>query len=190
MLKSLPAAEIIAGSAEIIKTGFIADPVILERYEHDPQRCLAVDGYLPELIQRSVAVKAAVVGEDLKEAGLREILNYGHTFGHAVELRENFSWRHGNAVAVGMMFIAQLAHMRELIDADLVERHRRIIMSVGLPTTYIPAVFEELYLGMTRDKKNRDGSIRFVALTNVGECTRIEDASYAELQSAYEKISA
>lgn len=189
MLNSLPKDEIIAGSAEIIKTGFIADPEILKRYEQDPDSCLEVDGYLPELIQRSVAVKASVVGEDLKESGLREILNYGHTFGHAVELREKFSWRHGNAVAVGMMFIAQLAHERGLISAELVERHQRIIASVGLPTSYTPGVFKELYLGMTRDKKNRDGHIRFVALTEVGQCTRIEDATYGELELAYEKIS-
>ncbi len=188
LLETLPQEEIIAGSAEIIKTGFIADPVILERYEHDPQKCLDPAGYLPELIQRSVTVKASVVSEDLKESNLREILNYGHTFGHAIELRENFSWRHGNAVAVGMVFIAELSQARGLIDADLVARHRAILASVGLPTSYTPGLFDELYQGMTRDKKNRDGHIRFVALTGVGECTRIEDASRNEMIAAYKKV--
>ena len=191
MLATLPEGEIVAGSAEIIKTGFIADPVILQRYETDPAACLRVadGGYLPELIRRSVAVKASVVGEDLKESGLREILNYGHTFGHAVELNEQFAWRHGNAVAVGMMFIANLSHARGLIDAELVARHANILSSVGLPTSYKPGEFDRLYQGMTRDKKNRDGKIRFVALTKVGECTRITDATKAELEAAYQRIS-
>ncbi|MCS5479584.1 3-dehydroquinate synthase [Corynebacterium sp. YIM 101645] len=188
-LETLPEAEIVAGSAEIIKTGFIADPVILERYEEDPAACLRGDGHLPELIARSVTVKADVVGQDLKESGLREILNYGHTFGHAVELRENYRWRHGHAVGVGMMFIAHLAANRGLIDAGLVERHRRILESVGLSTTYPAGHFEELYAAMTRDKKNRDGNIRFVALTGVGETTRLEGPSTDELRAAYEAIS-
>ncbi len=192
-LLTLPDDEIIAGSAEIIKTGFIADPEILALYESDPAACLQkeVEGsHLPELIARSVSVKAGVVGEDLKESNLREILNYGHTFAHAVELRENFTWRHGNAVAVGMMFIANLSHDMGLIDEELLARHRDILRSIGLPTTYEGGAFEELYQGMTRDKKNRDGHIRFVALTSVGEVTRIEGPSREELVRAYEAINA
>lgn len=191
-LATLPDAEIIAGSAEIIKTGFIADPEILRLYETDPAACLKkeVEGsHLPELIWRSVTVKGSVVGQDLKESSLREILNYGHTFAHAVELRENFRWRHGNAVAVGMMFIANLSHKLGLIDAPLLERHRSILAAIGLPTSYEGGAFDELYDGMTRDKKNRDGNIRFVALTAVGEVTRIEGLSKQDLQSAYEAIS-
>ncbi|MDO5031777.1 3-dehydroquinate synthase [Corynebacterium sp.] len=188
-LTTLPSEEIVAGSAEIIKTGFIHDPVIIEKYLADPAACLDPDGELPELIQRSIAVKARVVSEDLKEAGLRETLNYGHTFGHAVELREHYTWRHGNAVAVGMMFIAHLAHARGLIGATLLGAHRQILESVGLPTTYEAGHFEELYEGMRRDKKNRDGHIRFVALTGVGETTRIADATEEELRAAYAAIS-
>lgn len=189
-LRTLPEEEIIAGSAEIIKTGFIHDPVIIDHYLADPAGALDPEGILPELIARSVAVKARVVGEDLKEAGLRETLNYGHTFGHSVELRENYTWRHGNAVAVGMMFIAHLSHARGLIDDDLLAKHRLILDSVGLPTTYEGGHFEELYDGMTRDKKNRDGNIRFVALTGVGSTTRIEGPGMDELRAAYEAISA
>ncbi|AGF72579.1 3-dehydroquinate synthase [Corynebacterium halotolerans] len=188
-LPTLPTEELVAGSAEIIKTGFISDTVILDRYESDPAACLRVDGHLPELIARSVTVKANVVGQDLRESGLREILNYGHTFGHAVELRENFRWRHGSAVAVGMMFIARLAQARGLIDADLVERHRRILDAIGLPTSYPAGHFDELYAGMTRDKKNRDGHIRFVALTGAGETTRLEGPSREELAAAYDAIA-
>lgn len=189
VLATLPQQELVAGSAEIIKTGFIADPVILERYEENPAACLSLDGYLPELVARSVAVKANVVSQDLKEAGLREILNYGHTFGHAVELYENFQWRHGNAVAVGMMFIAHLSHLRGLIDEQMVERHQAILDAVGLPTRYSGANFEDLYAGMTRDKKNRDGKIRFVAVPAVGETTRLEDATVDQLREAYAHLS-
>ena len=182
--------ELVSGSAEIIKTGFIHDPVIIERYLEDSAKCLDPDGYLPELVGRSVAVKAAVVGEDLKEAGPRETLNYGHTFGHAVELREHYTWRHGNAVAVGMMFIATLAAQRGLIGEDLVETHRHILTSVGLPTGYAAGAFDELLAGMSHDKKNRGGHIRFVALTGIGHTTRIEDATAEDMRAAYDAISA
>ncbi|KQB85844.1 3-dehydroquinate synthase [Corynebacterium lowii] len=189
-LRTLPHEEIVAGSAEIIKTGFIADPVILERYEENPAAALDPQGFLPELIERSVRVKAEVVSQDLKESGLREILNYGHTFGHAVELCEEYRWRHGAAVAVGMMFVAHLSHARGLIDAPLLHRHRAILESVGLPTRYTPGRFDSLYEGMTRDKKNRDGVIRFVTLDGaVGSVTRLEGPSVEELRAAYRAIS-
>lgn len=188
-LDTLPQAEIVAGSAEIIKTGFIHDPVIVQRYVDNPSACLDPHGGLAELIERSIAVKAAVVGEDLKEAGLRETLNYGHTFGHAVERQEKYMWRHGNAVAIGMMFIAHLSRQRGLLDAELVELHRSILSSIGLPTTYQSGKFAQLYEAMTHDKKNRDGKIRFVALTGVGATTRIEGPTREELEAAYAALS-
>lgn len=190
-LASLSRDELVAGSAEIIKTGFIADERILELYEADPDACYRADGHLQELIERSVTVKANVVGADLKESGLREILNYGHTFGHAVEKVENFTWRHGNAVAVGMMFIAHLAHDAGLIDANLVDRHRQILKSVGLPTTYDGSAFVPLHEAMLHDKKNKSGVIRFVALDGqVGTTTRLEGPSVEQLQRAYELVVA
>lgn len=191
LLQTLPQEEIVAGSAEIIKTGFIADPEIIKLYLEDPKRCITPgdSGHLPELIARSVAVKASVVSQDLKESGLREILNYGHTFGHAVELREHFSWRHGNAVAVGMMFIAQLAYQRGMISQALLDTHRNILASVGLPTSYAGGHFPELLAGMLKDKKNRGAHVRFVALTDIAATTRIEDASEEEMLAAYEAIS-
>ncbi|WP_296145133.1 3-dehydroquinate synthase [uncultured Corynebacterium sp.] len=185
-LETLPEEEFIAGSAEIIKTGFIADPIILDIYRaggSSPAEKIA------ELIERSVAVKGAVVAQDLKESSLREILNYGHTLGHAIEKRENYRWRHGNAVAVGMMFVAILARNRGLIDDDVVELHREILEGIGLPTTYDADAFDELFEGMTHDKKNRNGQIRFVVLGGIGSTTRIEDAGIEELRSAYTELS-
>ena len=179
----MPEEEIASGSAELIKTGFIADPRILELYMGNPH------AHFAELVQRSVAVKAAVVGRDLKESGLREILNYGHTLGHAIELREDYAWRHGNAVAVGMMFVAHLARNRGLIGDEIVQMHEDVLRSVGLPTTYDAGAFDELYEAMTRDKKNRDGRVRFVALNGLGSCTRIEDSTVDEMRAAYAAIS-
>lgn len=181
-LYTLPQEEIVSGSAELIKTGFIADPRILELFQE------GADKHWPELIERAVAVKAGVVAEDLKESGLREILNYGHTLGHAIERREQYRWRHGNAVAVGMMFVAYLALHRGLIDEDVVALHRTILEESGLPTRYEHGAFDELYEGMTRDKKNKDGHIRFVVLDGIGSCTRIEDASKDEMRAAYDAM--
>ena len=182
-IDTLPEAEVVSGSAELIKTGFIADPRILELYQE------GADNHWPELVQRSVAVKASVVGKDLKESGLREILNYGHTLGHAIERRENYAWRHGNAVAVGMMFVAHLALGRQLIDAPLVALHNDILTTAGLPTRYEAGAFDELHDAMLLDKKNRDGRIRFVVLDGLGSATRLEDATVEEMRAAYEAIS-
>lgn len=184
-LRTLPHAELVAGSAEIIKAGFISDTAILDIYESDPKAAVDVDGTLPELIRRAVQVKADVVSEDLKESGLRENLNYGHTFAHAVELHEQYRWRHGHAVAVGMVYEAELAKLEGLIDQDLVDRHRTIMESIGLPTTYDEGLYDELFDAMTRDKKNRKGTVRFVALTAPGSCTRIDGPSDETLRAAY-----
>lgn len=182
-IDTLPQPEVVSGSAELIKTGFIADPRILDLYKEGP------DNHWAELVQRSVAVKANVVGQDLKESGLREILNYGHTLGHAIERREHYTWRHGNAVAVGMMFVAHLANGRGLIDDTLVALHDTILTGAGLPTRYEAGAFDELHAAMLLDKKNRDGRIRFVVLDGLGSCTRLEDATMDEMREAYAKIS-
>lgn len=182
-IDTLPDPEIVSGSAELIKTGFIADPRILELYQDGAKH------HWPELVQRSVAVKASVVGQDLKESGLREILNYGHTLGHAIERRENYSWRHGNAVAVGMMFVAHLALGRKLIDAPLVALHEDILTTAGLPTRYEAGAFDELHDAMLLDKKNRDGRIRFVVLDGLGSASRLEDATVEEMRAAFDAIS-
>ncbi|MGP5036936.1 3-dehydroquinate synthase [Corynebacterium variabile] len=189
VLDTLPAKEISAGSAEIVKAGFIRDPEILDIYESDPAAALDPRGSLPELIELAVKVKADVVGQDLRESSLREILNYGHTYGHAVEQHENYRWRHGWAVAVGMVYEAELAHAVGLLGEDAVARHRRILTSVGLPTSYDGASLEELLEVMGRDKKNRDGHIRIVVLSDRDGLpyapVRLEAPENAALQAAY-----
>ena len=116
-LESLPRNEIVAGMAEIVKAGFIADPVILDLIEADPEAALDPTGsVLPELIRRAVVVKAEVVAADERESQLREILNYGHTLGHAIERRERYRWRHGAAVSVGLAFAAELGRLAGRLD--------------------------------------------------------------------------
>lgn len=190
VLDTLPKEEMVAGSAEIIKAGFIADTEILDIYEKDPAAALDPSGSLSELIRRAIQVKADVVAQDLRESHLREILNYGHTYGHAVEHHENYSWRHGHAVAVGMVFEAELAHAAGLLDRESVERHRSILASVGLPTGYDGAPLEVLLDAMGRDKKNKGGNIRFVVLESIGTPTRLEGPSTQLLETAYAATSA
>ena len=189
-LETLPIDELRSGLAEIIKCGFIADEEILKIFEADSQKLLQWNSaQLLEVIERSVQVKADVVSADLKEALLREILNYGHTLAHAIEGIEDFSWRHGDAVSVGMVFAAELALQVGYCDQRLVDRHRTILQSVELPISYKQLVLPELIERMGRDKKVRNGQLRFVLLEHEGKIKRLEGASEADLSIAYEKIS-
>lgn len=189
-LETLPIDELRSGLAEIIKCGFIADEKILDIFEKNPSKLLEWDSAeLLEVIERSIQIKAEVVSADLKEALLREILNYGHTLAHAIEVAENYEWRHGDAVSVGMVFAAELAHQVGFCDQKIVNRHRDILKSVGLPIAYRSGMFEELMEGMSRDKKVRNGVLRFVLLEGVGKIKRLEGASKTDLIAAYEKIS-
>lgn len=190
-LRTLPRADLAAGLAEVIKGGFIADPIILDLIEAHPQAALDPSSMiLAELVERKVAVKAHVVSADLREAGLREILNYGHTFGHAIEQVEQYSWRHGDAVAVGMIFVAELAARAGRLTQDDVQRHRQILSSVGLPTAYPGGRWAELLAAMSRDKKTRGATLRFVVLDGIGEPARLEGPDESLLRSAYEAVSA
>ncbi len=111
-LTSLPPNEYRAGLAEVVKVGFTHDPQILDLIESDPEAAGRADGGLTaELVRRAVAVKAAVVAADFREAGDREFLNYGHTLGHAIERNEQYRWRHGAAVSVGLLFAAELGRL-------------------------------------------------------------------------------
>jgi 3-dehydroquinate synthase len=190
LLDTLPAAEITAGSAEIVKTGFIADPVILELIEADPAAALDPSGpVLAELIRRSIAVKAKVVAADLRESHLREILNYGHTLGHAIERRENYRWRHGAAVSVGLVFAAELARVAGRLDDATADRHRAVLDAIGLPVSYPDGVLEELVETMRGDKKARSGTLRFVVLDGLAEPGRLEAPDPELLATAYAAVA-
>ncbi|MEA3550677.1 3-dehydroquinate synthase [Pseudarthrobacter sp. C1] len=189
-LNTLPRNEMVSGMAEVIKCGFIADPAILDLVEKDPAAVVDPQSdVLRELIERAIAVKAKVVSEDLKESGLREILNYGHTLGHAIELVERYSWRHGAAVSVGMMFAAELARsVGRLSDADA-DRHRTVLESLGLPVTYRRDRWQALLDGMRRDKKSRGDLLRFVVLDGVAKPGILDVPDTSLLFAAYQEIA-
>jgi len=190
-LETLPPHDFVAGLAEVVKCGFIADPVILDLVESDPEGATRVDGpHLRELVERAIRVKAEVVAQDLKEADLREILNYGHTFGHAVEQVERYAFRHGAAVSIGMVYVAELARLAGKMDDQLVDRHRAILTSLGLPVSYRGDRWPQLLDAMRRDKKSRGSLLRFVVLADVGRPVRLEGPDPALLQAAYAEISA
>ncbi|MEN9713397.1 MAG: hypothetical protein RLZZ164_61, partial [Actinomycetota bacterium] len=164
-LTTLPKNEILAGFGEVVKYGFIADEEILKIIETDVAAATDTStAQFRELVERSIAIKARVVAEDFKEAGLREVLNYGHTLGHAIELNERYQWRHGAAISIGMVFVAELARLAGRLSDAVVDRHRRVLKLLGLPTAYRASEFDKLLAAMQRDKKSRAGSLRFVVL--------------------------
>ena len=178
-LKSLSQRDIRAGLAEAIKCGFIANPKILELALHWSEN-------LEEIIELSIEVKAGVVSRDFKESLEREILNYGHTLGHAIEKHSNYTLRHGEAVSVGLCFAAALSSEKCGLDAGVVAQHERLLQHLDLPTKYSPTAFAELYELMQNDKKRRASEIRFVTLTELGKTDRTV-ASRAELERIYQK---
>lgn len=193
-LESMPRHDYVAGLGEVVKCGFIADPQILDLIEGagdlvtDPVRASS-SAVLAELVERAVAVKAAVVGQDLREAGLREILNYGHTFGHAIEHVERYQWRHGAAVSVGMVFVAELARLAGRLDESVVDRHRRVLSGLGLPTSYRGDRWDQLLTAMRRDKKTRGDLLRFVVLDDIARPGRLEGPDPALLLAAYAEVA-
>ncbi|MFD8057390.1 3-dehydroquinate synthase [Streptomyces cyaneofuscatus] len=190
-LDSLPVHDYVSGMAEIIKAGFIADPVILDLIEADPGAARTPAGpHTAELIERSIRVKAEVVSSDLKESGLREILNYGHTLGHAIEKNERYKWRHGAAVSIGMVFAAELGRLAGRLDDATADRHRTILESVGLPLTYRGDQWPKLLENMRVDKKSRGDLLRFIVLDALGKPTVLEGPDPAVLLAAYGEVSA
>jgi 3-dehydroquinate synthase len=187
-LRSLPRNDHVAGLAEVVKVGFVSDPRILELIEADPAEATRADGRVTrELVERAIRFKADVVGEDLREAGRREVLNYGHTLGHAIELAENYRWRHGAAVSVGMVFAAQLGRLAGRLDDEVADRHVQVLSSLGLPTTY-HGTWPRLLEAMRRDKKARGALLRFVVLEGIGRPTILEGPDPMLLAAAYAEI--
>jgi 3-dehydroquinate synthase len=189
-LETLPPNDFVAGLAEVVNAGFIADPVILDLVESDVEGARSATGpHVRELVERAIRVQAEVVSKDLKEADLREVLNYGHTFGHAVEQVERYQFRHGAAVSIGMVYVAELARLAGKLDDVLVERHRSILTALGLPVTYRGDRWPQLLDAMKRDKKSRGSLLRFVVLTDLAKPTRLEGPDPALLQAAYAEVS-
>jgi 3-dehydroquinate synthase len=195
VLTSLPAAELRSGLAEVVKCGFIADPTILDLVEAAPAAIAdPTSPIVAELIAKGIAVKAHTVAGDLRETGAdgsigREALNYGHTFGHAIERFEHYRVRHGEAISVGMVYVAEIAHRVGSIDTELLERHRSILELVGLPTTYRPGTWEALAATMRLDKKTRGDQLRFVVLEGLAQPIILAGPDESVLIDSYRAIS-
>ncbi|WP_051172144.1 3-dehydroquinate synthase [Microbacterium indicum] len=190
LLEPLAEREVVTGFAEVIKAGFIRYPEILDQIEADPVRALDVAS--PEFrrsLELAIGMKADVVGQDFRESGLREMLNYGHTLGHAIEHAERYQWRHGAAVSVGMMFAAELSRLAGRLSDEAVDRHRRILTSLDLPTTYRAGAWNQLLATMQRDKKARAGMLRFVVLDEIGKPTILQAPDESLLFAAYQEIA-
>jgi 3-dehydroquinate synthase len=189
-LETLPRADYVAGLAEVIKTGFIADPVILDLIGEDPAGAMVPHGrHARELIERAIRVKADVVSRDLTEAGPREILNYGHTLGHAIERVEGYRFKHGDAVAIGMVYVAELARLAGRLDEPTRELHRTVLASVGLPTAYPAGLWPSLRAAMAVDKKARGARLRLVVLDGLARPSILDDPPEELLQQAYREVS-
>jgi 3-dehydroquinate synthase len=188
-LASLPAADYVAGLAEVVKCGFIADPAILDLVRADPAAARERGPLTRELVERSVRVKARVVSADERESGLREILNYGHTLGHAIEKAERYRWRHGAAVSVGMVYAAALGRLSGRLDAPTADLHAQVLTALGLPTRYPAAAWPDLHAAMAVDKKARGARLRFVVLDGLARPATLEDPEPALLAAAYAEVA-
>lgn len=188
-LDGLSQMEILAGFGEVVKYGFIADPEILNIIERDVS--IATNSQSDEfrrLVELSIGIKARVVGQDLKETGPREILNYGHTLGHAIEYAERFQWRHGAAVAIGMVYAAELGRLTGRLSDDVVDRHRSILTSLQLPIGYPVGRWSTLLSVMKRDKKARGSLLRFIVLDDLARPTVLAGPDESLLFAAYQEI--
>jgi 3-dehydroquinate synthase len=189
-LDTLSDRDFAAGLAEVLKSGFIVDGVIVELLKGKSVPEVRSDRALTlELISRTVGVKAKVVSGDFKESFDREILNYGHTLGHAIELHCKYSLRHGECVSIGLVFAANLANQTGILSDEITQLHLSILQKLGLPTTYESRHWAELRASMAIDKKSRSGTLRFVAISEIGKTLRIEAPSESDLLAAYERLS-
>ena len=188
-LETVPRADYVAGLAEVIKAGFIADPVILDLVRQDPDGATVPHGrHARGLLERAIRVKAGVVSDDLTEQGPREILNYGHTLGHAIERVEGYRFRHGDAVAIGMVYAAELARLAGRLDEQTARLHRDVLASVGLPTAYRPDAWPLLREAMSVDKKARGARLRLVVLDGLARPAILDGPSEELLRDAYLEV--
>lgn len=177
-LKSLPGEELVNGLAEVIKSAAIRDGRFFSFLEENMEKIKSLDeDILEETVYQSVKIKAEVVAQDELDTGLRHILNYGHTIGHAVESVSDFKIKHGRAVAVGMMAAARIATKLGMLGEGEVKRLQKLIARAGLPAEMPDLNFEEVMQAMQHDKKVRGGKFRFVLLKAIGDAVVTDDVS-------------
>ena len=168
-LKTLPAEELANGLAEVIKSAAIGDEEFFAFLEGNLERIKALDEKaLEESVFQSVKIKAEVVEKDELDSGLRNILNYGHTIGHAIESVSDFKIKHGEAVAIGMLAAARISNKMGMLDENEVVRLKKVIEGASLPTKMPDLKVAEIMQAMRHDKKVRQDKIRFVLLKSIG----------------------
>ena len=180
-LSTLNERDIKAGMAEVAKCGFISDIHILDLIEKGWRENIS------DLIFRAVTVKANVVTNDFRESFEREVLNYGHTLGHAIERDSGYELRHGEAVSIGLNYAAALSVRFSGLSENEYKRHINILELLDLPTRYPRDRWSALLSVMQNDKKKRD-HLRFVTLSTLGNPTRLENIETTDLQSIYEEV--
>lgn len=185
-LKTLPKRDLVAGLGESVKHGLIRDAEFFAWHEAHAEAILAGgETVMAELIERNCRIKAAVVAADEREGHLRAILNFGHTFGHAVESEMHYQLRHGECVAIGMIAACRIGQRRGTISADEVTRIERLLERLGLPTRIPEHISTDVLLDwMKRDKKVKAGKIQFVLPKGIGDVYITDDVTEAELREA------
>ncbi|SVA71534.1 uncharacterized protein METZ01_LOCUS124388 [marine metagenome] len=177
-LKTLPVRELTSGWAEAIKHGLILDDGLLDTFENNVSEIKSLDSEIATaIIRKSVAIKAGVVSQDEKETlGIRILLNYGHTIGHAIESITGYTkYLHGEAVSVGMMGAAKIGELLQIMDVDEVERQKEVLQAYGLPISAPGLNSESILSAMTSDKKTTGGSINWVLLNGIGNAITSND---------------
>ncbi|TGD73180.1 3-dehydroquinate synthase [Mangrovimicrobium sediminis] len=190
-LHSLPAREFAAGLAEVVKYGLICDAPFYQWLQDNMARLLArEEAALAEAVERSCANKARVVADDEREAGMRAILNLGHTFGHAIETAQGYGeWLHGEAIAAGMVLALQLSAQRGWIAGEEVAALEELLSGMGLPVAPPEGMHADQFIDlMSRDKKVLDGRLRLVLLQEIGQACIVDDAGEDELRALLERV--
>ncbi|RKY05076.1 3-dehydroquinate synthase [Candidatus Poribacteria bacterium] len=183
-LKTLPERDLKAGMAEVIKHGLIMDRELFEMVESELEGILSLDmPLLEEVIARSCADKARVVERDEKESGLRAILNYGHTVGHAIEAATGYErFRHGEAVSIGMVCAGRISLRRGMMTEGEFARMRELLERTGLPVDFPDDLDPHLVLKLIRhDKKVKAGRLNFILLEGIGRARIVDDVSEEEI---------
>ncbi|HLS91081.1 MAG TPA: 3-dehydroquinate synthase [Limnochordia bacterium] len=189
VLVSLDPREYRSGLAEVVKAGLIRDPDLVELLEKEWLPLLRLDGkLLTRVVRRAVQIKAEVVQADEREAGLRAILNFGHTVGHALEAATGYRrFTHGEAISIGMVVEAELSAALGLIGPGDVSRIREMLARFGLPVDAQGVPYEKVQEAMRLDKKVKDGRLRFALLDGIGSCRIVSDVSEEAVAAAYRK---
>ena len=177
-LRTLPRRELASGWAEAIKHGLILDEDLFNEFEAKPGLLLSLEGEAStKVIRRSAAIKADVVSRDERETlGLRVLLNYGHSIGHAIEAATGYGrFLHGEAISVGMMGAARISHGMGLMSADDVDRQRGVLTAFGLPVGWSALEAGSILEAMAMDKKTSGGALQWVLLEKIGRAVTRSD---------------